>query len=222
MSVAVANSLIEVIDYLRPGAVYRDDHVTWEEYEQLLEDLGPSYSVRIFYDQGRMEIMSPLPAHEKPVKVLHRLITAISDELDIDIESLGSSTLKKELKDKGAEPDDCFYVQHAAQMIGRTDLDLHLDPPPDIAIESDLTSSSLDRFAIYAGLGVPELWRISNQYVRLWLLEAEEYKTSETSLAFPFLTATALNEHLVLGLTEGERKAARAFRTWIRAHLPVA
>lgn len=222
MSVAVANSLIEVVDYLRPGAVYRDDQVTWQEYEQLLEDLGPSYSVRIFYGQGRMEIMSPLPAHEKPVKVLHTLITALRDELDIDIESLGSSTLKKELKDKGAEPDDCFYVQHAAQMIGRTDLDLHLDPPPDIAIESDLTSSSLDRFAIYAGLGVPEPWRISNQYVQIWLLEAEEYETSETSLAFPFLTAAALNEHLVLGLTQGERKAARAFPTWVCAHLPVA
>ena len=218
MPVAVTNSLIEVVDYLRPGAVYRDDQVTWEEYEQLLEDLGPSYSVRIFYDQGRMEIMSPLPAHEKLVKVLHRLITAISDALDIDIESLGSSTLKKELKDKGAEPDDCFYVQHAAQMIGRTDLDLHIDPPPDIAIESDLTSSSLDRFTIYAGLGVPELWRISNQYVQVWLLRGTQYDASETSLAFPFLTVEALNKHLALGLAEGERKAAHAFREWVRIH----
>ncbi len=218
MSVAVANSLTEIVDCLRPGAVYRDDQVSWEEYEKLLEDLGPSYSVRIFYDHGRMEIMSPLPAHEKPVKVLHTLITALRDQLDIDIESLGSSTLKKDLKDKGAEPDDCFYVQHAAQMIGRTDLDLYVDPPPDIAIESDLTSSSLDRFAIYAGLGVPELWRISNQYVQIWLLRGTQYDASETSLAFPFLTVEALNEHLNIGLTEGERKAAQTFREWVRTH----
>ena len=103
-------------------------------------------------------------------------------------------------------------------MIGRTDLDLHVDPPPDIAIESDLTSSSLDRFAIYAGLGVPELWRISNQYVQVWLLRGTQYDASKTSLAFPFLTVEALNKHLVLGLAEGERKAAHAFREWVRIH----
>jgi Uma2 family endonuclease len=107
-------------------------------------------------------------------------------------------------------------------MIGRTDLNLYADPPPDIAIESDLTSSSLDRFAIYAGLGVPELWRVSNQYVQIWLLRGEDYELSETSLAFPFLTEAALNEYLSLGLTEGERKAARAFRAWIREPLPAA
>ena len=222
MSVATATNYFAAIAHIPVGASLRVDDVAWEDYEQLMYDLRESSAVRVFYDQGRMEIMSPLPAHEKPVKVLHRLITALSDELNIDIESLGSSTLKKELQDKGAEPDDCFYVQHAAQMIGRTDLDLHVDPPPDIAIESDLTSSSLDRFAIYAGLGVPELWRISNQYVQIWLLRGTDYDVSETSLAFPFLTVDALNEHLALGLAEGERKAARAFREWARTYSPSA
>ena len=159
--------------------------------------------------------MSPLPAHEKPVKVLHSLIIALRDALDIDIESLGSSTLKKELKDKGAEPDDCFYVQNAALVIGKDDLDLQHDPPPDIVIESDLTSSSLDRFAIYAGLGVPEIWRVFNRRVDIWLLNESDYEESSHRAAFPFLTVAALNEFLRLGLTEGERKAAQALRDWV-------
>ena len=163
--------------------------------------------------------MSPLPAHEKPIKILHTLITTLRDALDIDIESLGSSTLKEELTKKGAEPDDSFYVQNAAAVIGKVDLDLQHDPPPDIVVESDLTSSSLDRFAIYAGLGVSEIWRVFNRRVEIWLLSDLTYFESENSRAFPFLTVEALNEHLMLGLTEGERKAAKIFREWVLKNL---
>ena len=218
MPIATATNYLEAIAHIPIGASLRADNVAWEDYEQLMYDLRESSVVRVFYDQGRMEIMSPLPAHEKPVKVLHSLIIALRDALDIDIESLGSSTLKKELKDKGAEPDDCFYVQNAAAVIGKEDLDLAHDPPPDIVIESDLTSSSLDRFAIYAGLGVPEIWRVFNRRVEIWLLAEMGYEESQTSGAFPFVTLDALNEFLLLGLTEGERKAAQAFRDWIKLH----
>jgi Uma2 family endonuclease len=216
MPIATAANYLEAIAHIPPGTTLRADNVSWEEYEQLLSDLRESSLVRVFYNQGRMEIMSPLPAHEKPVKVLHSLIIALRDALDIDIESLGSSTLKKELKDQGAEPDDCFYVQNAALVIGKEDLDLEHDPPPDLVIESDLTSSSLDWFAIYAGLGVPEIWRVFNRRVEIWRLADSAYAESPTSRAFSFVTVDALNRFLLLGLTEGERKTAQAFRAWIR------
>ncbi|MFN7928423.1 MAG: Uma2 family endonuclease [Blastocatellia bacterium] len=218
MPIATATNYLEVIPHIPPGTTLRADNVSWEVYEQLLDDLRESSAVRVFYDQGRMEIMSPLPAHEKPVKVLHTLIIALRDALDIDIESLGSSTLKKELKDKGAEPDDCFYVQNADAVIGKEDLDLQHDPPPDIVIESDLTSSSLDRFAIYAGLGVPEIWRVFNRRVEIWRLTEVDYEEAAHSTAFPFLTTEALNEFLSRGLTEGERKAAQALRDWVKSN----
>lgn len=216
MPIATTTDYLAAIAHIPPGTTLRADNVAWEDYDQLTYDLRESSVVRVFYDQGRMEIRSPLPAHEKPVKVLHSLIIALRDALDIDIESLGSSTLKKELKDKGAEPDDCFYVQHAAFVIGKDDLDLQHDPPPDIVIESDLTGSSLDRFAIYAGLGVGEIWRVFNRRVELWTLADETYTAAPTSRAFSFVTAEALNQFLLLGLTEGERKAAQAFRDWIK------
>lgn len=217
MPVATTTDFLEVIAHMRPGSCYRAEDVSWDEYEQLLVDLGPSYSARIFYDQGRMEIMSPSYYHEKPPSLIHRLISVLSDELDIDIESAGSTTFREEIKAKGAEPDESFYIQHAAQIIGKHDeFDLRYDPPPDLVVESDYTSSSLDKFSIYAGLGVPEIWRFYLNQVRIWLLVEDHYEESSNSRAFPSLTSEALSEFVAKGLAEGERKAARMFREWVR------
>lgn len=222
MPTATASAYLEAIAHLPVGTVLGADDVSWAEYEQLLEELGPAYSVRIFYDQGRMEIAAPAFVYERDVKVIHTLITALSDELDIDIESLGSTTLKKKMAEAGAEPDDSFYVQHASLIIGKEDLDLQRDPPPDIVVESDRTSSSLNKFPIYAALGVPEIWRISKRQVVIWLLTDSSYEPSPVSRAFPFLPAEKLNEFLAKGLAEGERKAARAFREWVRENRQMA
>ena len=215
MSVAPADYLA-AIEHLPAGAVLRFDDVPWEDYENLLADLGEGYAVRIFYDNGRMEVMAPASTHEKPKSVIHTLVTALRDELDIDIESLGSTTLKKEMRAAGAEPDDCFYIQNAALVIGREDLNLTHDPAPDLVVEIDRTSSSLDRFAIYAALGVPEIWRLARRQMRIHLLSGERYDESPVSGAFPFLTDQALSEFVACGLKEGERKTAVAFREWLR------
>ena len=217
MSVAVATEYLEAIAHLPKGMTLRTDGVSWDEYEELLHDLGPTYQVRIFYDHGRMEIVSPRPIHERPVEILHSLIIALRDQLDIDIESLGSTTLKKQMAHAGAEPDASFYVQNAALIHDYLDLDIEHDPPPDLVIESDHTSSSLDKFAIYANLEVPEIWRIFNQRVGFWVLENNCYNESEHSRTFPFLAATMLNQFLEQGLMEGERKAAKSFRAWINS-----
>jgi Uma2 family endonuclease len=214
MSVATTDYLA-AIAHLPAGAVLRIDDVSWGEYENLLADLGES-STRIFYDQGRMEVMAPASAHERPKSVIHRLVTALSDELDIDVESLGSTTLKAVLKASGAEPDDCFYIQNAALVIGKEDLDLSHDPAPDIVIEIEHTSSSLDKFKIYAGLSVPEIWRLKGHQVQIFMLTGGSYDESHASRAFPFLSAQTLSEFLVQGLAEGERKVARDFRIWVR------
>lgn len=217
MSVALTDYL-SAIAHLPAGAVLRIDDVSWEDYENLLADLGEGYAVRIFYDQGRMEIMAPASTHEKPKSVIHRLVTALSDELDVDVESLGSTTLKKEMRARGAEPDDCFYIQNAALVIGKDDIDLNYDPPPDLVVEIDRTSSSLNRFAIYAALGVPEIWRVVGHGVEIHLLTGDRYEQSLTSRAFRFLTAATLSEFLAQGLLEGERRVANAFRRWVRDH----
>lgn len=219
MSVAVANNLSQVVEHLMPGMALRVDALSWDDYEDLLADLGDSSHVRVFYDRGRMEIMSPVSMHERPKNIINVLISALRDELDIDIESLGSTTYKEELRARGAEPDDSFYIQNADAVMGKDEnVDLAFDPPPDLVVEIDRSSSSLDKFPIYAGLGVPELWRVHQRQVRIWILTGDEYEESEHSRAFPFLTADVISRFLEQGITESSRKAAQAFRQWIRQH----
>ncbi len=217
MSVAVANNLFQVVEHLAPGMALRVDSVSWDDYEDLLADLGDSSHVRVFYDRGRMEIMSPVSMHERPKNVINRLISALSDELEIDIESLGSTTYKEEMKARGAEPDDSFYIQNAQAVMGKDEnVDLAFDPPPDLVVEIDRSNSSLNKFPIYAGLGVGEIWRVHQRQVRVWLLRGNEYEESSHSGAFPFLTADVISRFLEQGITESSRKAAQAFRQWIR------
>ncbi len=157
--------------------------------------------------------------HERAKSVIHDLVVVLSDELDIDVESFGSTTFRAEMKSKGAEPDDCFYVQNASLVIGKQEnLDLTFDPPPDIALEVDHTSASLDKFPIYAALGVPEIWRVSKSTVRIHILSEDWYDESPASRAFPFLTSETLSKFLAQRLSEGERRAARAFRAWLASH----
>ena len=217
MSIALPDYLA-AIEQLPSGGVLRFDDVSWKEYENLLADLGEGYAVRIFFDKGRMEVIAPSSAHERPKSIIHRLVMALSDELLIDIESLGSTTLKREMSAAGAEPDDCFYAQNAALVIGKEDLNLTHDPAPDLVVEINRTTSSLDRFPIYAALGVPEVWRFNGRQMRIHLLSEDRYEESTISKAFPFVTAQALSEFIAFGLKNGARKAAIAFREWVRAH----
>src|SRR6185503_17637394 len=205
MSVATTDYLA-AIAHLPAGAALRMDDVTWEEYEQLLADLGDGYAVRIFYDQGKMEIVASTSIREKSKSIINTLAHVLSDELDIDVEGCGSTTFRERLKAKGAEPDECFYVQNASAIIGKEDeIDLRYDPPPDIVVEVDRTSASLNKFNIYSALGVPEIWRIKGRSLAIYLLGENGYEQSATSRAFPLLSAQTLSEFMAKGLVEGER-----------------
>lgn len=218
-----ATDYLDAIAHLPSGAILRVDDVPWEEYEQLLDDLGEGYAVRIFYDNGRMEIMAPSPPHERAKNIIVTLVAVLRDELDIDIESLGSTTFRSQLKAKGAEPDDCFYVQNASVIIGTEEgFDIERDLPPDIVVENERTSASLDKFPIYAALGVPEIWRERKKRVRFYILTDGSYIESPNSRAFPFLDSVSLSEFLAQGFADGSRKAVRAFRAWVREHRPEA
>ena len=154
--------------------------------------------------------------HEELTVILNKLISVIEDELRIPMQSYRSATLKKEKKRKGTEPDDCFYIQNASQVTGKK-IDLNLDPPPDLAIEVDLSSPSLLKFPIYAALGVPELWRYKNDEVHFYELTEGGYEEIENSRAFPFLSARTVTDFLLRGITNGQTKAKWAFADWIRA-----
>jgi Uma2 family endonuclease len=131
--------------------------VTWQEFETILDELGEHRAARIAYDKGVLEIMAPLPEHEDNKEIISDLVKALLEELDIEFRSLGSTTFKKESMAQGIEPDQCFYIKNESKIRGKKRLDLKQDPPPDLALEIDVTS--LTHASIYEALKVPELWR---------------------------------------------------------------
>ena len=130
------DAIKDAIAQLPSGGALLFHGVDWNEYKQLTEDLNEWPGVRLTYDRGRLEIMSPLAKHEQYKELLSDIGRLISYESDIDLQSLGSTTFTEEWLDKGAEPDTCFYVAHAAAIIGKRRIDLNTDPPPDIAVAS--------------------------------------------------------------------------------------
>lgn len=172
--------------------------------------------MRLTYDRGLLEIRMPSDPHETYKKLLGRLVEALTEELNLEIRSLGSRTCDREDLAKGLEPDQCYYIQNEPAVWNKEKIDLKQDPPPDLAIEIDITSSSINRLEIYAALGVPEVWRYDGQAFRMYHLESGEYLGCDRSLAFPLLTTSDLQRFLDLKKTTKENALIRLFREWVR------
>src|SRR4051812_30468390 len=190
---------------------FRLSCVDWPSYLAMAKALEGRH-VRLTYDRGEMELMTVSPLHERYKKLLARMLEALTEELGVDIASYGATTFKREDLEKGLEPDECYWIAHERQMRGRDDIDLNQDPPPDLAIEVEVSRSVLSRLGIYAALGVPEVWRYDGRTVRYCLLGPDgRYADSPLSQAFPFLPAAALLHFLTSAGSLGETQLIRAF-----------
>ena len=184
--------------------------VSWETYERLLADFQDSHAAHFAYDQGRLEIMVLSFKHETVNRTLATLVETIAEEIQVDILNAGSTTFKRADLSKGFEPDSCFYIQNAERVRGKDEIDLAVDPPPDLIIEIDITSLSLNKFPIFAAIGIPEVWRYDGQAVTIFKLENGEYSVREASVVLPGLTSQVLTRFL-----EDSRSMKRS--AWIRS-----
>ena len=173
--------------------------VSWATYERLLADFGESHTARVAFDRGTLEIMAPSFAHERPAHLLGQIVGILAEVRDLDLIGAGSTTFKREDVARGFEPDASFYIQHAADVRGNTEIDLHSDPPPDLVIEIAITHPSLDKLPLYAALGIPEVWRYAGQQVVIYLREAERYAVADTSVALPGVTSHQITELVASG-----------------------
>ncbi len=189
--------------------------VSWSTFKALLADVGDDRAWRIAYEGGVLEIRMPLEEHEEPKRLIESFVEAIVDELEIELRSLGSLTLEREDLTRAVEPDSCFYIQNESLVRGRN-INLPNDPPPDLAIESDYTNSSVNKDSIYAALGVPELWRYRRQSLQVYQLVDGQYEMCDRSLAFPFLPVAEIPSFIEQSRTIGQRATVRLFRQRIR------
>lgn len=157
--------------------------VSWQQFQEILSELPQRRTSRLAYANGILEIMTPLPEHERSKIILADLVKSLLRLQKRPWEPLGSTTFKREEMTVGVEPDECFYIKNYQAVIGKERLDLTIDPPPDLAIEMDLTSKTKE--AAYLALKVPELWIYTEGKLKIYLWQEGQYQCSNSSLTFP-------------------------------------
>ncbi len=203
-------------------ALPSDEHVllrdiSWTTYETLLREIEGSRRLYLTYDQGNLEIMSPSHKHEGTKRLIGRMVEEFTLELGIPIKSAGSTTFKRALNKKGLEPDECYYLQHEELVRSKKDLDLNVDPPPDLAIEMEVTKRIIKRMPIYASLGFPEIWQCHRGKIRVHLLNADgKYAVGRASACLPRLPIEKVEEFLAASGQKDETTWMRNFREWVR------
>ncbi|WP_017316112.1 Uma2 family endonuclease [Mastigocladopsis repens] len=194
-------------------------NVSWETFEALLKEIGEDRGSRFAYDGSTLEIMTPLLEHENYKSNFGNFIVALAEELEFEIKSAGSTTLKRQIAKRGIEPDNCYYIKNEPVVRGKLKLDLEVDPPPDLAIEIDITSSSVNKLGIYSALGVAELWRYNGQELKFYQLVEGQYVEHGFSLAFPIVSVNEMSRFIEQSKTVGEIALLKSFRAWVRGKI---
>ncbi len=189
---------------------------TWDEYVKLRDDDEYRHT-RMTYDRGDLELMSPSKLHERVGYLIGRCIDVWTEERQIAVQSCRTTTFRREDLLQGLEPDNCYYIQNESVVRSRDEVDLTIDPPPDLAVEVDITSWAIDRMAIYGALGVPEVWRWHADRLQVLVSnpnrEYVEQATSQVLTGFPF---DRLAELIAQRTLHDETTLIRQFRAWCR------
>lgn len=195
-------------------------NVDWRTYTRLLKALDERPRLRLTYDRGELEIMVTSSEHEGDVEFVGRLILVLTEAFQLPVRSGGSVTMKRKQMKRGLEPDRCFWIANAAKIVGVKRLDLKIHPPPDLAIEVDVTSSSMNRFRIYAALGVPEVWRLDGDDLTFHQRSGKKYAEVPTSPTFAGIAPGDLMAFVKQARAAvDENVTVAAFRAWLQARL---
>jgi Uma2 family endonuclease len=201
-----------------PGRCLRLSGVDWQTYSRFLRAFAERPGIRLTYDRGELEVRARVLDHDGDSRVLGVFVFVLTEELGLPLKHGGSTTLRRRLRRRGIEADACFWIANAPRMAGRRRLDLRTDPLPDLAIEVDVTHSSLDRLGIYAALGVPEVWRLDGDALTFHVHgPGPAYQSAAASRSFPLVSPADL-----LGFLQQARQAGNEnlvvgqFRAWIR------
>lgn len=185
--------------------------LSWKDYERFLEDFEEKSGWRLAYDKGKLEIMPPTYEHEFNSFLFGYFISAYCEEFELEFVGAGSTTLKNKIAEKGIEPDECFYIQSAAKVIGKTFKSKDY-PMPDIAVEIDITTDSIDKLPIYSALKVPEVWIYDGKKITFNKLVGRNYHQTLQSIALPLLSSEKLTGFLKLSREKGQTFALKNLR----------
>jgi Uma2 family endonuclease len=192
------------------------ENVRWETFLELA-DGRPGSVPRMTFDQGVLELMTPRRQHEAIGRLIGRIVETFSERRGIEILSCASTTFKRPDLDRAFEPDESYYIAHADQIRPKDEVDLQIDPPPDLVIEVEITSSAIAKLRLFAAMGVPEVWRHDGSRLEMLGLEGPGYRPLASSLGLPGLTAAMINAVLARRFEQGETALIKEFRGTIAA-----
>jgi Uma2 family endonuclease len=194
-------------------------NISWTTYQRLLAEHEGRQSPRFVYDRGDLEIMVLSFEHEQFNRLLADIFTLIAIEMELEFTNAGSTTFNRQDLARGFEPDTCFYIEHADDIAGQKRIDLATDPPPDLVIEVDITSPSLDKLPIYAAVGVPEVWHFNGERVVILTLTGDRYTVQDHSAALPQLTSQQLLDFIRSSQQMRHVAWLRSIRDWARRQI---
>ena len=194
-------------------------NVDWECLEFLLKKLGENRATRLNYSQNLLEIITPLLPHESAKCNIDRLVSILCEELNLHMRSTGSLTLKREDLDRAAEPDNSYYIENELLIRNKTNINLTEDPPPDLIIEIEYSSSAINKLQLYAAIGVPELWRYNGKELFIYKLENGKYLQCENSPIFEAINIKEIPTFLEKQKNIGEIAMVKEFRSWFQPQI---
>lgn len=194
--------------------------VKWETYARLVDDDEERRVPRLTYDRGVLEIVSPSMPHEEDANTIARVVEIVAAWMNVPIRSVVSTTFRRSDLERGFEADASFYIQNAARLQGRRQIDLANDPPPDLVLEMEVSRSAIDKLALFASMGIPEVWRMDGESVAIHVLDGDRYADAAASRALPVLTAAVVTRFLGLSRTLPSPDWFRAVTEWALAQRP--
>ncbi|MBD0389453.1 MAG: Uma2 family endonuclease [Nostoc sp. C3-bin3] len=197
-------------------------NISWQTFKAILADMGSERNKRLAYDNGILEIMTPLMPHENSNRLIEGFVLVLCEEFGLEVKSAGALTMTRDDLERGAEPDSSYYIQNELLVRNKENIDLNTDPPPDLVLEVEYSRSKIDKLALYASMGVPEFWRYNGNVLRIYALNSGQYSQSDRSPTFAPVLVTEIPRFIHESKKVGQIAATRAFRTWVRQQISTA
>lgn len=194
-------------------------NISWQTFKAMLKDMGNERNSRLAYDNGIVEIMTPLMPHETSNRLIEGLIVVLCEEFNLEVKTTGSFTLTRDDLEKGAEPDSSYYIQNEFLVRDKENIDLNQDPPPDLVLEVDYSKPKIDKLSLYAAMGIPEFWRYNGTRLRIYILSGNQYTEVEQSPTFAPVIVKDIPRFLQESKKIGQLAAKKAFRAWVKQQI---
>jgi Uma2 family endonuclease len=194
-------------------------NISWQTFKSMLADMGSERNTRFAYDNGIVEIMSPLVPHENPNRLIEAFIVVMCEEIGLEIKRTGSFTLLRDDLEKGGEPDSSYYIQNESLVRDKENIDLSTDPAPDLVLEVEHSRSAVNKLTLYASMDIPEFWRYNGSVLRIYKLSGKKYDEVQNSPTFARIPVKEIPRFIQATRKNGEIATTRDFRTWVRSFI---